>query len=53
MTTTLNYLLTITKNSFNSLGYNDWSTSHQNFPRVKNTDVKTLKANENKVKENS
>ncbi len=48
-TTKLGSLLNLTKDSFNSLGYADWSTSVQSFPKAAKTAKKALNKNENKV----
>ncbi len=48
MKTKLGFLANLTKNSFNSLGYEDWSTPQQ---RVAKTTKKSLSKNENKVED--
>ncbi len=50
-TTKLGSLLDLTKNSFNSLCYEDWSTSHQSFPKAVKTAKKILNENEKNVKD--
>ena len=49
-TTKLGSLLDLTKNSFNSLGYADWSTSVQSFPKAAKTAKKALNKNEKREK---
>ena len=50
-TTKLGSLLNLTKNSFNSLGYDDWSTSVQSFPKAAKTAKKALNKNEKREKD--
>ena len=50
-TTKLGSLLNLTKNSFNSLCYDDWSTSVQSFPEAAKTAKKALNKNEKREKD--
>lgn len=51
-TSKLGSLLDLTRNSFNSLCYEDWSTSQQDLVKVGKAAEKTFNRHEKKVKGN-
>jgi len=50
MTSKLDYLLELSKNSFNSLGYNDWSSSYKSKSNATFAPERTLNRNGKNLK---